>query len=138
MIVLDCSAAVEMVLGTPRGQAFRCFMLEHERVIASDLFRAEVRNAFWKYVHAGLFSASHAEVLIEKALDLVDEFISLEENAAESFAEAARQDHPVYDLFYLTLTRRQAATLFTADKKLVALCEHLGVNSTCEMALPPL
>lgn len=135
MIVLDCSAAVEMVRKTPRGLGFRGLMLKGETVVASELFKAEVRNAFWKYVHTGLLSAEAAERNIDKALDLVDEFVPLEENAAESFAEAARQDHPVYDLFYATLARRSAATLFTADKRLVTLCERLGVNCICEVEL---
>lgn len=135
MIVLDCSAAVEMSRGTSRGLGFRCLMLENERVIASDLFRAEVRNTFWKYVRADLLPVDQAELLIEKTLALVDEFVPLEENAAESFAEAVRQDHPVYDLFYATLARRNAATLFTADKRLVSLCERMGLDCTCEVAV---
>lgn len=136
MIILDCSAAVEMVQETPRGFGFEALILKDERIVASDLFRAEVRNAFWKYVHAGVMTVDEAEERIDSAIDLVDEFVPLEENAAESFVEAARQGHPVYDLFYVTLVRRKAATLFTADKKLVALCERMGVNCVCEVELP--
>ena len=135
MIVLDCNAAVEMVRKTPRGRGFRSLMLKDEKVITSELLKAEVRNAFWKYVRADLLDADQAEVLVEKALDLVDEFVPLEDNAVESFAEAMHQNHPVYDLFYLTLARRNAATLFTADKKLAALCERMGVNCTCEVQI---
>ena len=135
MIVLDCNAAVEMVRKTPRGRGFRSLMLKDEKVITSELLKAEVRNAFWKYVREDLLDADQAEVLVEKALDLVDEFVPLEDNAVESFAEAMRQNHPVYDLFYLTLARRNAATLFTADKKLAALCERMGVNCTCEVEI---
>ena len=135
MIVLDCNAAVEMVRKTPRGRGFRSLMLKDEKVITSELLKAEVRNAFWKYVRADLLDADQAEVLVEKALDLVDEFVPLEDNAVESFAEAMRLNHPVYDLFYLTLARRNAATLFTADKKLAALCERMGVNCTCEVEI---
>lgn len=134
MIVLDCSAAAEMVQETPRGRAFECLVLENERIIASDLFQVEVRNTFWKYVNSSLMTTEQAEERIASALDLVDEFVPLEENAAESFAEAVRQGHPVYDLFYATLVRRNAATLFTADKRLAALCERMGLDCTCEVA----
>lgn len=134
MIVLDCSAAAEMVLETPRGRGFERLVMENERIIASELFQAEIRNTFWKYVHSGLMTIGQAEERIASALDLVDEFVPLEENAAESFAEAVRQDHPVYDLFYATLARRNAATLFTADKRLVSLCESMGLGCTCEVA----
>lgn len=133
MIVLDCSAAVEMARKTPRGLAFRCLMVEKESVMSSDLFKAEVRNVFWKYVHIGSLPAEEAEAYVRSAIDLVESFVPLEENAVEAFTEAARQDHPVYDLFYVTLARRNAATLFTADKRLVALCERMGVNCTCEV-----
>ena len=133
MIVLECRAAVEMVRKTPRGLAFRCLMLEKEPVMTSDLLKVEVRNAFWKYVHTGSLSSDEAEAHIASALDLVDDFIPLEDNAAESFAEAARQGHPVYDLVYATLARRNAATLFTADKRLVPLCERMGINCVCEV-----
>lgn len=37
MIVLDCSAAVEMVRGTSRGYGFRCLMLKDEHVVAFAL-----------------------------------------------------------------------------------------------------
>lgn len=90
MIVLDCSAAVEIVRGIARGRAYRLLMMEGELVIASDLLRVEARNAFWRYVQAKMMSVGEAEVLIGKVLGLVDEFVPLEENAAESFAEAVR------------------------------------------------
>lgn len=75
MIVFDCSAAVKMTRATSCGLGFRCLILENERVIASELFRTEVRNASWKYVRAGFLPFDEAEVLIAKALTLVDEFI---------------------------------------------------------------
>lgn len=80
-------------------------------------------------------TVEHAEEHVGSALDLVDEFVPLEENAAESFAEAVRQNHPVYDLFYATLARRNAATLFTADKRLAALCERMGLDCVHEVEL---
>ena len=135
MIVLDCSAAVEMARKTNRGLGFRGLVLDGERIIASELFRAETRNALWKYVHAGMMTEEEAEGIMQDALDLVDEFVPLEENAAEAFAEAVRQDHSVYDMFYLTLVRRNAATLFSADKKLVALCEKMKLDCVAEEPL---
>ena len=133
MIILDCCAAVEMVQETSRGQAFEKLILENERVASSELFKAEVRNAYWKYVHMDIMTFEEAEERVAAAIGLVDEYIPLEDNAAESFAEAVRQNHSVCDMFYLTLARRNAATLFTADKKLVRLCERVGINCTCEV-----
>lgn len=135
MIVLDCSAAVEIARGTSLGSGFRALMLEREKVVTSTLFTVEVRNAFWKYVHAGLLDHNAARGYATKALALVDETIPLEENIDEAFLEAARLDHSVYDLLYLTLARRRAATLFTADRRLVSLCEQTGVDYVREVDL---
>lgn len=132
MIVLDCSAAVEIARETDMGRGFVGLILQGETIIASDLFRAEVRNTMWKYVRAGMMPEEEARGTIEDALALVDEFVPLSENANEAFAEAVRQNHSVYDMFYLTLVRRNDATLFSADKKLVALCGEMGLNCVTE------
>lgn len=135
MIVLDCSAAVEMVRETSLGAAFESLILQGEPIITSDLFKAEVRNVFWKYAHAGFLTPEQAEQCIAAALDLVIEFVSLDENADEAFREATRCGHSVYDLFYATLARRHVATLMTADKKLANLCNTLGINCVQEVEL---
>ena len=40
MIILDASAATEIVRGTPQGRAFEMLMLDGEEVSASTLFHA--------------------------------------------------------------------------------------------------
>lgn len=133
MIILDCSAAVEIARGTVHGDAFKGLALQGEAVVTSALFQVEVRNAFWKYVRANMMSAEEAKARIEAALELVDRFVPVEENIDESLVEAIRQEHPVCDMLYATLARRNAATLFTSDKRLIALCENMGVNCVCEI-----
>jgi len=83
MIVLDCSAAIEITHGTKEGTALRNIMLEGERVIAPTFFQVEVRNAFWKYVHAQLLSIENARSSVRIAIKYVDEFIPLETNIDE-------------------------------------------------------
>ena len=56
MIVLDCSAAVAIVRETLEGNALRALMLENETTLTSEMFVAEVRNSFWKYVRAQLMT----------------------------------------------------------------------------------
>lgn len=135
MIVLDCSAAVAIVRETLEGNALRALMLENETTLTSEMFVTEVRNSFWKYVRAQLMTIEEAESYIEKAIGLVDEFVPLKENADEAFAEAVRQNHSVYDMFYLTLVRRSAGTLFSLDKKLVNLCTEMKLDCVKEVAL---
>lgn len=135
MIVLDCSAAAAIVRETLEGNALRALMLENETTLTSEMFVAEVRNSFWKYVRAQLMTIEEAEFYIEKAIGLVDEIVPLKENADEAFAEAVRQNHSVYDMFYLTLVRRSVGTLFSLDKKLVNLCTEMKLDCVKEVAL---
>ena len=92
-------------------------MLEGEEVISSQLFLIEVSNAFWKYHKAGLLDEKTVCANIEKAIALVDEFCDLDKTqCCEATKEAMRLRHPVYDMLYFVLARRNAATLFTLDR----------------------
>ena len=135
MIVLDCSAAVEIVRGTEKGKAFSSLMLDGEKVISSDLFYAEVANTFLKYCRAGYCNKTDAQQHIENAIRLVDAFYGLDDFYREAFSESARLEHPAYDMFYFVLARRTGATLFTADRKLAALCSREGVDCVEEAAI---
>jgi predicted nucleic acid-binding protein len=59
---------------------------------------------------------------------LVDYYVDVSENHVEAFAESLRLEHSAYDLLYSTLARRNGATLFTLDRKLIELCRREGVN----------
>ena len=85
-------------------------MLEGEEVISSQLFLIEVSNAFWKYHKAGLLDEKTVCANIEKAIALVDEFCDLDKTQC------------------FVLARRNAATLFTLDRKLQQLCLDNGVD----------
>lgn len=130
MIVLDASAAVSMVRRTEEGKALVAMMelLEEDVVISCDLFRAEVRNAFWQYVRAGIMDYQGACDCSHDALQLVDGFVSIEELADEAFSEAVHYNHAIYDMLYLCLARRHGATLFTLDRRLAALCDETHVE----------
>ena len=128
MIVLDCSAAVNIVRGTVEGDTLKSLILTNEEVISSDLFYIELASAFSKYVKAGFIGADLANTYMQCALRLVDRFVPLVENYVEAFHESIRLNHSVYDLLYLTLARRNAATLLTLDTKLTTLCETQGID----------
>lgn len=135
MIVLDSSAAMGMVRETDEGLAFRSLIYEGEKTIAPELFKAELGNSIWKYLRSGRIEADKASEWLDKGIGLVDEFVPTSDNLGEALFEAARLDHPVYDLLYLTIARRNAATLVTCDKRLNALCDELGVNRIHEVEL---
>ena len=59
---------------------------------------------------------------------LVDDFIPTVELAVEALHEATRLNHPVYDMYYFVLARRNGAVLLTEDKKLQVLALDNGVR----------
>lgn len=133
MIVLDTSAAVDIVRLTEEGLALQALMLEDEKVISSDLLLPEIANVLRRLVRQGIISADEAQVLQEDAISLVDEFYPFEDFQTEVLSESIRLDHSAYDMYYFVLARRKAATLFTLDRKLIALCEQHGVNCVVEI-----
>lgn len=128
MIVLDCSAAVEIVRETNEGNALRMLMVQGEEVIAPHLFHAEIACAFWKYARAGAYSGPRCVQLIQNAENLIDRYIPLDDFSVEAYAEGMRLRHSPYDMFYFILARRTGSTLVTMDKKLMQLCDEQGIE----------
>ena len=128
MIVLDCSAAVNIATRTARGDALQSLFLPEEKIIAPDLFHAEAASAMGKYVRSSVLSQKEALEYLEDMIRLVDEFIPMKENYVEAFYESITLDHSVYDMLYLTLARRFRATLVSLDKRLIELCEEQGID----------
>lgn len=139
MIVLDASAAVDIVNNTERGKALAYLVEDYlgEEILTCDLFQAEVRNALLKYVRADLLDIETAGQCVRDAIDMVDGFVPVEELGDEAFREAVRLRHPVYDMLYLCLARRNGAVLFTLDKRLAAICREAGVNCVSETSFAP-
>ena len=135
MVVLDCSAAIEMCRNTQKGRALRALLLEGEQVVAPGLLKVELRNVVWKYRRAGHLGEAEANLWIQTVLSVVDSFVPSDANIDEAYAEANLRNHPVYDMLYATLARRHACCLFTLDKRLVTVCQEMGVNCIEEVAL---
>lgn len=135
MIVLDCSALVDIMLGTPDGTALRQLMLDNEQVIAPELLCAELASVIRKLVRERQMDSHNARMYLTDALSLIDEFVPLQPLGIEALNESVRLDHTTYDLFYFVLARRCGATLFTTDRKLAALCKENGVDVVEETVL---
>jgi predicted nucleic acid-binding protein len=131
-IVLDCSAAVEILLNRPRSSEFRTLLMDCEFVTTSELYRAETANVLWKYHRAGLLGRDECNRLYNIADDMVDRDADFSENAVETLNEAIHLSHPVYDLLYFTLARRLGALLLTRDKRLATLARENGVETVPE------
>lgn len=129
IVVLDASAAVEVVLGMADASKFREVLMRSDVVLAPNTFASEVCNVFWKYHVFSDLSSELCQQHIENCLVLVDDLVDTAAMCREVFNESAKHTHPVYDVFYLVLARRQGAAIITKDKKMRKLAEQMGVNT---------
>ena len=129
MIVLDCSAAIEIVERTEKGRALQALMLSNEEVISVDLLCAELTSVIRKHVIREEIAPQHAGRFLAAATGMVDRFVPAHELEIETLNESVRLCHSPYDMFYFVLARRTGATLFTTDEKLATLAESNGVNT---------
>ncbi len=123
--VLDASAAVRLILGDPAAAAVAEQIREGAVVLAPELMLTEVANTLWKLQRAGLLTDLDPQQLLAEARDLVDRVEADRHLQAEALALACHHDHPVYDCLYLTLARREAATLISLDRRLQQLAERV-------------
>lgn len=126
-VVLDASAAVRAVLNRETETAILDILDNASTVITTDLFIAEVTSGLWKYVTAGRISVDEAAGSLDEALDFVNTFHEIAGLAHEVLREASLRRHPVYDLYYVVLARREGAAILTFDKRLKELCGEMGI-----------
>lgn len=128
MIVLDCNAAINIVSETSDGRGLEALLLKGESVISPAFFCAEITRVLEKRVRRGCSNDREAQEMGRVCLSLVDEFVPDTDLWEEALSESLRLRHSSYDLLYLVLARRNAATLFTLDERLRKLCLDNGVN----------
>jgi predicted nucleic acid-binding protein len=126
-LVLDASAACELVLQRPRAGAFDDALRRADVVLAPDLYVSEVGNALWKYVRNKELDLDSCHGRLESALNLVDQFAPSSALIHEALVTASVTRHPVYDVVYLILARRNGARLLSVDRKLLTLARDNGV-----------
>ena len=131
MLVLDSSAAISLVFERPEAAALRSLAYEGEKVIAPELYVAEMAHVIERYVRGQYVDAATGVTLLGKSWRLVDELVPMKELAQEVLSESLRLDHSSYDVFYFVLARRNAATLCTLDRRLQRFCLKNGVNCVC-------
>lgn len=129
IVVLDASAGIEVALGNKNSNDYREVLESAERVITTDLYKAETANVLWKYHKAKLLDTQEAMERLNFSHQLIDEFFDIDFNFQEAFLEATRLKHPVYDLLYATLARRMGGVLLTQDKMLRKIARQFKIES---------
>lgn len=130
-IVLDASAAIHLVMAAEHAASL-VERLEHaSSVAAPDLFFSEVGNGLWKYVQFGTLPAEKAVTHLQEAMDLIDGIVPSQELIQEAVVAATKHGHPVYDMIYAVLARRQGATVITTDGPFTSLLRRMEVDVYC-------
>ena len=128
-LVLDASAACEIVLLREHSEQLINLIRKSDWVISPSLYISEINNVFWKYHRFSTLSLTDCESKIEQAISIPDDYIDDSELYREAFSLACLLEHPVYDMLYLVLARRNNATLLTMDKKLNKAAHKANVKT---------
>lgn len=123
ILVVDATVGIQMALNEKPEILARA-----STVVTPDLYLVEVTNAIWKYYRFENFSMERCEEMLRIALSIPDEIVPSLELCSEAFAVASLAEHPVYDMMYLALARRNAIPLATADRKLKRLAKKHGIE----------
>ena len=127
MIVIDANAAVEIALDSDLGRELRAVVADEE-ITAPALFIDEAANTVWKYERAYQLSKKQSFDMFRVIVSIVDRFVGDDELYPEALSAAIQDNHPVYDMLYLVLARRNNAALYTRDKKLAKICRENDVD----------
>jgi len=118
VIVLDTSAAVEIVIQREHADDLGLIVTRADWIITPTLFISEITNVFWKYYLFNDMPLQICEQAIESAVTLPDEFVSEKELYKEAFALGCLTQKPTYDMYFLVLARRHNGYLMTMDRSL--------------------
>ena len=129
IVVLDTSAAVEVVLKRESSALFTDFLAEADLVISPTLLITEATNVFWKYQKFSDFPYDKFEKSIDHIVSLQDEYLNELQLYRESFILECMLNDSVHDMIYPVLARRNNATLLTMYQRLVASAVKAGVDT---------
>ena len=127
-LVIDTSAAIEIVLGRGKSVEFARLLEDADEVLAPELIVPEVVNTIWKYHQFENLSLTICDRSIELALGLVDVLVPCKELYRETFLLARAARRSAYDMFYLALARREDAALLSTDGALKKEGERQGLR----------
>lgn len=124
-IVLDASAAVSAVMDDESNVI--AILGRASEILAPSHYIAEVTSGLWKYVTLRGLQIEEAARRLEIALQMIVTYHDVKTLAKEVLREACARRHPVYDLYYAVLARRENAAILTFDRCLKQLCTTMRV-----------
>lgn len=128
-LVLDASAAVELVMARPKRHAIAAVLQENDWVIAPSLYIYEVTNTMWKYHRLLKLELKDLQEKLQQAIVLIDEIIPAGDLYPETLRLSCQIDHTAYDAAYLAAAQKRKAAIVTLDQRLVSAAQRLGIQA---------
>ena len=126
--VLDASSALHVVMRLPTAEPVIDKLEQASLVLVPQLYFSETANALWKYVSHNQLSAEQAIERYQEICALPDQAISDQTLAMEALSLASANNHPVYNMIYAVLARRNACGVLSKDSRLAKLLGSIGVT----------
>lgn len=125
MIVLDASAAIELVSATPIGQAVAKRLAEPDETLhAPHLIDLEVAQVLRRWVIAGAVTDTRAAAALSAFSDL--DVARYPHDALMPRVWALRSNLTAYDAAYVALAEALGAVLLTTDARLGGASGHMA------------
>jgi len=126
-VVIDVSGITEILFKKEKYNKYIDIIDETETVIAPDLYISELTNTLWKCVKKNIYTEEECIQYIKDGISYIDLFINSNEIWQEVFSEGVKNNHSIYDMFYMICTKRKGAVLLTCDMDLIKICKKNGV-----------
>lgn len=118
-LVVDASVALKWFVSEEGSTQAATLLAGLDSLIAPDLIVAEVVNAAWRAVRAGVMLDIQHDGVAARLGAAFDGLVPLAPLAPRAAVVSRLLDHPAYNCFYLALAEARAARLVTADRRLL-------------------
>jgi len=131
IVVLDVSGAVEILLHRGKADKFDKILQEASEVITPDLYVSELTNTLWKYYTHKMLNLEDCLTHVQNGIDYISTFTDSKTIWQEAFSEGIKNNHSIYDMFYMVTARRNNAILVTNDSDLTTICKNNKIEVCC-------
>ncbi|MDR0823112.1 MAG: type II toxin-antitoxin system VapC family toxin [Endomicrobium sp.] len=126
---LDVSAAIQILFQKEKSKKFQEIIEKSLLITAPDLYICELSNVLWKYHKANMLTQEECIEYIEDGINFIDVFVDSKQIWQEAFQEGVKNNHSIYDMYYVIITRNNNGILLTNDNDILNICEKLSIES---------
>lgn len=127
-MIVDANVAVYWFVSTPLSGG-AASLLARDDLVAPKLARLEIARSLISYLQAALISREQALSAIDRVGGYFAELVDDQNLFRPAVDLSIDHHHIVYDCLYLALALERREPLATADRRLAALAERLGIET---------